>query len=127
MVVTEPVDEDQFTAAGEPPVDDEVEVVDALPVPDVPRAEQEPTSPPPGGPTPAPLSRAGAIVAANPAAVQAAAVAVTGFAAGAVTVAAVRRRRVRKATKANRKRRKAFGEIRASRSFLVDVHLLDRG
>lgn len=124
MVVTEPVDEDQFTAAGEPPVDDDMEVVDALPVPDVPRAEQEP--PPPGGPTPAPLSRAGAIVAANPAAVQAAAVAVTGFAAGAVTVAAVRRRRLRKVTKANRKRRKAFGEIRASRSFLVDVHLLDR-
>jgi hypothetical protein len=56
-----------------------------------------------------------------PVAVQAAAVAATGFAAGMVTVAAVRRRKVRKAAK-----RGPLGKIVGSRSFLVDVHVLDR-
>jgi hypothetical protein len=63
-------------------------------------------------------------VATSPVVVQAAAVAVTGFAAGAATVAVVRRRRARKSLRGGRK---ALGEVRATRSFLVDVHLLNRG
>lgn len=60
-----------------------------------------------------------------PVAVQAAAVAATGFAAGMATVAVVRRRQVRRAS---RRRRRALGSVVASRSFLVDVHVLgDRG
>jgi hypothetical protein len=59
-------------------------------------------------------------------AVQAAAVAMTGFAAGAATVAVVRRHRARKQVRSRRKDRKALGEVRASRSFLVDIHLLNR-
>ncbi|HMJ36791.1 MAG TPA: hypothetical protein VK501_23000 [Baekduia sp.] len=111
--MTEPVDEDIETGA------DEAEVVDALPVPE--------GTPPREVPAPAPLmSRTGALVAAGPVAVQAAAVAVTGFAAGAATVAVVRRRRAKKAVRARRKDRKALGEVRASRSFLVDIHLLNR-
>ena len=56
--------------------------------------------------------------------VQAAALAATGFAAGAVTVAAVSRRRSRKAAK--KKGKGAIGEIMSSNSFLIDVHLLRR-
>jgi hypothetical protein len=58
-------------------------------------------------------------------AVQAAALAATGFVAGAATVAVVSRRRSRKAAK---KRRKSgpLGEIVSSNSFLIDVHLLRR-
>jgi hypothetical protein len=54
---------------------------------------------------------------------QAAALAATGFVAGAATVAVVQRRRARP-----RRRRKArgLGEIVASNSFLVDVHLIRR-
>jgi hypothetical protein len=59
--------------------------------------------------------------ALSPATVQAAAVATAGFAAGMVTVAAVRRRQVRKAA-----RKGPIGKIVGSRSFLVDVHVLDR-
>jgi hypothetical protein len=110
--MTEPVDEDIETGA------DEAEVVDALPVPD--------GTPPREVPAPAPVTRTGALVAAGPVAVQAAAVAVTGFAAGAATVAVVRRHRAKKAVRARRKDRKALGEVRASRSFLVDIHLLNR-
>jgi hypothetical protein len=55
-----------------------------------------------------------------PATVQAA-VAATGFAAGMATVAAVKRHRLRKAS---RRRRGALGKVVASRSFLVDVHVL---
>jgi hypothetical protein len=55
---------------------------------------------------------------------QAAALAATGFVAGAATVAVVHRRRSRSL---GRKRRKgALGEIVGSNSFLVDVHLLKR-
>jgi len=55
---------------------------------------------------------------------QAAALAATGFAAGAVTVAVVTRRRARRPA---RKRKKGVvGEIVSSNSFLVDVHLLRR-
>jgi hypothetical protein len=53
----------------------------------------------------------------------AAGVAVTGVAAGMVTVAAVHRRAARKAAK---QRRRALGKVVASRSFLRDVHVLDR-
>jgi hypothetical protein len=56
---------------------------------------------------------------------QAAALAATGFVAGAATVAVVHRRRTRLS---RRKRRKmsGLGEIVSSNSFLVDVHLIRR-
>ena len=56
---------------------------------------------------------------------QAAALAATGFVAGAATVAVVHRRRTRLP---RRKRRKmpGLGEIVSSNSFLVDVHLIRR-
>jgi hypothetical protein len=56
---------------------------------------------------------------------QAAALAATGFVAGAATVAVVHRRRGRLP---RRKRRKmaGIGEIVSSNSFLVDVHLIRR-
>jgi hypothetical protein len=53
----------------------------------------------------------------------AAGVAVTGVAAGMATVAVVHRRQARKAAK---RRRRALGKVVASRSFLLDVHVLDR-
>jgi hypothetical protein len=53
----------------------------------------------------------------------AAGVAVTGVAAGMATVAVVQRRAARKAAK---RRRKALGRVVGSRSFLLDVHVLDR-
>jgi hypothetical protein len=56
-----------------------------------------------------------------PPAAMAAGVAVTGMAAGMVTVAVVQRHATRKASK---RRRKALGKVVASRSFLVDVHVL---
>ncbi len=58
--------------------------------------------------------------------VQAAALAATGFVAGAATVAVVSRRRQKVAVKRRRKKKGAIGEIVASNSFLVDVHLLRR-
>jgi hypothetical protein len=51
----------------------------------------------------------------------AAGVAVTGMAAGMATVAVVQRRTARKAAK---RRRKVLSNVVASRSFLVDVHVL---
>jgi hypothetical protein len=51
----------------------------------------------------------------------AAGVAVTSVAAGMATVAVVHRRRARKAAK---RRRKTLGKVVASRSFLLDVHVL---
>jgi hypothetical protein len=56
--------------------------------------------------------------------VQAAALAATGFVAGACTVAVVKRHRSKKAAK---KRKSPLGEIVGSNSFLIDVHLLKRG
>jgi hypothetical protein len=53
----------------------------------------------------------------------AAGVAVTGVAAGMATVAVVQRRASRKAAK---RRKKMLGKVVASRSFLLDVHVLDR-
>jgi hypothetical protein len=58
-----------------------------------------------------------------PPAAVAAGVAVGGMAAGVATVAVVRRRQVRRAAK---RRRKMLGKVVASRSFLLDVHVLDR-
>jgi hypothetical protein len=58
-------------------------------------------------------------------AVQATALAATGFVAGAATVAVVSRHRTKKALKKSR-RSGPLGEIVSSRSFLVDVHLLRR-
>jgi hypothetical protein len=87
--------------------EDEGEIVDGLPV------VAEPTTIEPARP----------LVPAR----QAAALAATGFVAGAATVAVVHRRRSRTP---RRKRRKggggALGEIMASNSFLVDVHLIKR-
>ena len=56
---------------------------------------------------------------------QAAALAATGFVAGAATVAVVRRARTRRAAK-KRKKAGPLGEIVSSNSFLIDVHLLRR-
>jgi hypothetical protein len=56
---------------------------------------------------------------------QAAALAATGFVAGAATVAVVQRRRSR-VSRRRRRKAGALGEIVASNSFLVDVHLLKR-
>jgi hypothetical protein len=98
---------------------DDAEVVDALPVPE--GAPREVPAPTPIG------TRSGrSLIVTSPVAVQAAAVAVTGFAAGAATVAVVRRRQAKKQVRSRRKDRKALGEVRASRSFLVDIHLLNR-
>jgi hypothetical protein len=85
--------------------EDEGEIVDGLPVVAEPRAVQGARS----------------IVPAR----QAAALAATGFVAGAATAAVVQARRSR----FPRRRRKArgLGEIVASNSFLVDVHLIRRG
>jgi hypothetical protein len=52
---------------------------------------------------------------------QAAAVAATSFAAGVATVAVAR---VAKGRRARRRSRRAVGQVVASRTFLVDVHLL---
>lgn len=103
------------------PADDaDVEVVDALPVPEA----HEIPAPSPTAPGESEPGRN--LVVAAPVAVQAAAVAVTGFAAGAATVAVVRRARSRKQVRRLRRKEqgKALGEIRATRSFLVDIHLL---
>jgi hypothetical protein len=59
-------------------------------------------------------------------AVQAAALAATGFAVGVTTAAVVTRRRAKKMAKKRRKKVGALGEIVSSNSFLVDVHLLRR-
>jgi hypothetical protein len=105
--------------------DADVEVVDALPVPEA----HEIPAPQPVAPAAPPVASAAdsarGLVVAAPVAVQAAAVAVTGFAAGAATVAVVRKARARKQLRS--RRGKALGrEVLASRSFLVDVHLLNR-
>ena len=91
--------------------DSEAEIVDGLPV----------------------LAEVRTIERAAPAslpAVQAAAVAATGFVAGATTVALVKRRSARKLAKNGRgggsRRAVDMLPIAASRSFLVDVHVLGK-
>jgi hypothetical protein len=70
-----------------------------------------------------PSDRSTALVAARPA--QAAVVAAGSVVAGAATVMMVRRHRARKqAARSRRARGKAIGSIVASRSFLVDIHIL---
>lgn len=87
--------------------EEEVEVVDGLPVVAEPRVIEPVRSP-------------------QVPARQAAALAATGFVAGAATVAVVQRRRSR-VSRRRRKKVSGLGEIVASNSFLVDVHLLKRG
>jgi|1185.fasta_scaffold406962_2 hypothetical protein len=86
------------------PANGEVEEVDAVPV----LSE--------AGTTIEPRRAAGQVVVR-----QAAAVAATSFAAGVVTVALARATKVRRA---RRRARRTMAPIVASRSFLVDVHLL---
>jgi hypothetical protein len=60
---------------------------------------------------------------------QVAALAATGFAAGAATVALVQHRRARAVSRRlarAKPKRTAFGEVLTSNSFLVDVHLIRR-
>jgi hypothetical protein len=82
----------------------DVEEVDAVPVLNEAGNTLEPTRPP------------GQVVVR-----QAAAVAATSFAAGVATVALARATKVRRA---RRRARRQIAPIVASRSFLVDVHLL---
>jgi hypothetical protein len=86
-----------------------IEVLDGFPVP---------ADPPPPVPE--------RVRPAQVPAVQAAALAATGFVAGAATVAVVARRRNRPARRRRKKGRNGIGEIVASNSFLVDVHLVRR-
>lgn len=68
-------------------------------------------------------------MAASPA-VQAAAVAATSFAAGTAAVLAVRHHRTRRLMRQRRRARRAGGEfvkILSTRSFLVDVSVVDKG
>ena len=63
--------------------------------------------------------------ALSPAIVQTAAIVGAGVVAGAATVAMAQRRRTRRVA---RRRRRMIGQVLASRSFLVDVHVLgERG
>jgi hypothetical protein len=91
------------------PEPDAFEEVDAVPV----LAEEASV------PVPRVTSAAGVVVAK-----QAAAVAATSFAAGVVTVAAVRAGRSVRAKRKARRRAKQLAPVLATRSFLVDVHLL---
>jgi hypothetical protein len=61
---------------------------------------------------------------ALPVVAQAAAVAATGFAAGAMTAAMVRAARSRRAVKPRRRPAQLGPEVVATRSFLIDVHVL---
>jgi hypothetical protein len=87
---------------------EDVEILDGLPVPAEPAPVPEPVRP------------------AQVPAVQAAALAATGFVAGAATVAVVARRRSRVTRRRRKKGKGAIGEIVGSNSFLVDVHLVRR-
>jgi len=94
----------------EPPTDSEAEVVEGLPVLAEVRTIDRPS--------PASLP-----------AVQAAAAAATGFVAGAATVALIRRRATRKVArngKPGARRAADMLPIAASRSFLVDVHVIGK-
>jgi len=87
--------------------------------------------PSPHAAAPAPFTPAAPLTERRPAGelvrTQAAAVAATGFAVGAVTAVALSRRRTRKAAAKQRtggKGKRELANVVASRSFLVDVHLL---
>jgi hypothetical protein len=105
-----------------PAAADDVEELDALPV----------LAEPPPPPADAPMSDAG-VARPAPAALQAAAVAATGFVAGAAVVGLAHRRRQRRLTGGTRGKGRArrspgavgeLVEIVGTRSLLVDVHLL---
>jgi hypothetical protein len=85
--------------------DDEAPEVDALPVLAEPVTVEHQRPP-------APVARQAAVVAA------------TSFAAGLATVAVVRSHPLRR-LRVGRRRRRDLGRVVASRTFLVDVHLLD--
>jgi hypothetical protein len=112
--------EDWRPDEGAPEQRPEAEEVDALPV----LAQARAIDPPP---------TAGALAPIQSTAVQAAAVAATGFVAGAATAAVLRRRSRRRAARraqAQRSPARRAGELAqvvASRSFLIDVHLLGGG
>ena len=72
---------------------------------------------------PLPVRRAPAVVPVR----QAAALAATGFVAGAAAVAVASRRAPRLVRRGRRSRKGVVGEILSSNSFLVDVHLVRRG
>ena len=72
---------------------------------------------------PLPARRAPAVVPAR----QAAALAATGFVAGAAAAAVASRRAPRLLRRSRRGRKGVVGEILSSNSFLVDVHLVRRG
>ena len=91
-----------------PEKDDEFEVIDGLPVVAAHTRVLEHSEP--------------AMLPAR----QAAALAATGFAAGAVTAAVVNRRRRLRPARRRKGKKGAIGEIVSSNSFLVDVHLLRR-
>jgi hypothetical protein len=99
---------DEHDIEGSVEEDDEVEVIDGLPVVAAHTRVLEPAEP-------APLP-----------ARQAAALAATGFAAGAVTAAVVARRRATRPARRRARKKGTIGEIVSSNSFLVDVHLLRR-
>ena len=106
-----------MTDQRDPSEPEEPEVVDGLPVlssDDAHRAVA--TAGPAGG--------AAAIIPSR----QVAALAATGFVAGAATVAMVHRRRTKALSRRLRKKkgRVALGEVVTSNSFLVDVHLIRR-
>ena len=92
-----------------------------------PDAEEEPVEVVDGLPVVAGHTRV--LEASEPAALparQAAALAATGFAAGAVTAAVVTRRRAKRPSRRAKRKKGVVGEIVSSNSFLVDVHLLRR-
>ena len=90
---------------------DDLEVLDAVPVL--------------RGATVRPIELLRAPGALSPAIVQTAALVGASVVAGAATVALAQRRRTRRIA---RRRRRMFGPVLASRSFLVDVHVLgERG
>jgi hypothetical protein len=122
VAVSEPLDQDTVAAESY----EDAEVVDALPVPEP--GEIAASRSAPAAAAEAAARGARGLVVGTPVAVQAAAVGVTAFAAGAATVAVVRHRRARKGGRRvlSRRGKGAGAEILASRSFLVDIHLLNR-
>ena len=126
MAVSEPLDQDTVAAESY----EDAEVVDALPVPEADAVGARPAASAPAEAATATPSRGGGargLVVATPVAVQAAAVGVTAFAAGAATVAVVRHRRAKRSGRRLTARRgKGGADVLATRSFLVDVHFLGR-
>jgi hypothetical protein len=106
-----------LTDERDPNEPEELEVVDGLPVLSSDDAHT----------AVAPASQASGAAALVPSR-QAAALAAGTFVAGAATAAMVHRRRTKSLTRKLRKKkgRVALGEVVASNSFLVDVHLLRR-